>query len=207
LLEEAKPHWVGAAIAAIGALGSAAMSADAQSKSAGKAAAGAATPKGDGGSNFTPTANAFAGPKQGTGADLSATFGKSALPALPQGQSAADVFRVADALGKSDFSSQGAPPPVPGSAAAPVTDFGASRPTIGDAEASLPAGGSTSGGGGDWLEKAKLYAQLGSMTGDALRGPQVPGGGIPQASGFSYSPTADAAQRRLQQLMMMRRGF
>lgn len=199
------------------------ISALSQADSAATPKAGA-SPQGAAPPPFTPSANAFAaGQKQGAGADLSTAFSKSALPAIPQGQNGADVFRIADALGKTDLS--GAPPPVPGPAAAGATpapttaDFGAGRPTIGGADmmagmgqpAAIGAAGGAGAGpapaGGDWLSNAQQYAQLGAMAQNALKGPQLPGGGIPQAAPMSsYSPTAGAAMARIQQLMAMRRG-
>ncbi len=206
LIEEAKPHWVSAIAAVVAALGSAAVSSSSQQAAARKAAGAAAVPKPEA-QGYTPSAGAFAAPgqKQGAGAQLSTSFSQSALPELPKGQSASDVFRLADALGKTDFSA-GAVPPPPGGSAAAAQDFGG-RPTIGAAEASLPTGGETTSGGSDWLKNAQTYAQLGALAQNALKGQQPPGGGIPQAAPMSYSPTADAAMKRLQQLLTMRRGY
>jgi hypothetical protein len=200
-------------LAAVASLVGSALSSSAQSNSASKAAGAAAVPKPEP-QGFTPTANAFAAPgqKQGAGADLSTMFSKSALPDIPQGKSVADEYRIADALGKTQFSSDATPPPIGSTAAPPAaaTGFGAARPTIGESEASLPAGGTSttaSGGSGDWLQNAQTYAQLGALAQNALRGPKTPGGGIPQAAPATYTPTAAAAMARLQQLMAMRRGY
>jgi hypothetical protein len=186
-------------VAWLAALAGSVLQADAQGTPKGSGELPKASPF-----SFTPTASAFTGPgqKSGAGTDLSTTFSR------PSATSAADTFRLADALGKTDLSSQGAPPPVPGSAAAAVNS-GSERPTISGAEASLPASGtaSSSGGGGDWLKNAQAYAQLGSMAQNVLSPPSSPGGGIPQAAPMSYSPTANAAMQRLQQLLAMRRGY
>jgi hypothetical protein len=115
MLEAAKPHWE-AAIAAAAALGGAAISADAQDSAAKRTAGALAVPKAQP-QGYSPVATAFGGKNSSaSGADLAGTFSKAPLPELPKGRDAADVFRLSDALGKTDLSGQ--PPPIPGSAAA-----------------------------------------------------------------------------------------
>lgn len=120
------------------------------------------------------------------------------LPSIPQGQRLADVMGKVDSLGKTDFS--GGNNPVLGAAGQDLTRDaqGNTLATPQDVQKSTT------------LDDAQQYAGLANTAVglvNSFRGPQRGPSPLPQAGPTIYTPTANVAQQRLQDLMRLRRGF
>lgn len=147
-------------------------------------------------SNFTPTAEAAQQPK--TGAALADTFA-TPLPQIPQGQRLADVMGKVDSLSTTDLT----PTPVQSdqnlAGQSTVFDVSTDQPSV-------DSGGDSGGGGGDWQQYADATKDAIGLV-NAFRPPPRGPSPLPQPGPAIYTPTANAAQQRLQDLMRLRRGF
>lgn len=149
---------------------------------------------------YTPTAATAEAQAPKTGADLSNTFAVPP-PALPQGQRLADVMGKVDSLSTTDLSKPGEPPPITGTGA-----FGQNltQDQQGNSLATPQASGT-----GFTLDDAQNYAGLAQSAvglANSFRSPQR-AGVLPQMGQGTYTPTANVAIQRLQDLLKMRRGY